>query len=45
MGHGYELDYGTQEASCEKIERIFQKVAGRRVIIFCTNREAFKSRL
>lgn len=44
-GHGYELDYGTQEASWEKIERIFQKVAGRDDIIFCTNREAFESRL
>lgn len=42
-GHAYELDYQSKEASWEKIERIFDRIAGRSDIFYCTNKEIFTS--
>ena len=40
-GHGYEFDFGTERCSWQQIERIFEKIAGRQDIIYCTNLQAF----
>lgn len=42
-GHTYELDYGTKEASWEKLETIFKLVSKREDLIFCTNAEFFEA--
>lgn len=42
-GHGYELDFGTPQCSWDQIERIFDKIAGKSDIIYCTNRQAFEN--
>jgi peptidoglycan/xylan/chitin deacetylase (PgdA/CDA1 family) len=41
-GHGYELDYGTERNSWQHIESIFEKIAGRQDIVYCTNVQAFE---
>ncbi len=40
-GHAYELDFNTKEASWDKIERLFDRIAGKEDILYCTNAEAF----
>ena len=42
-GRTHELDYGLREASWEKLERIFQLVAERKNIVYCTNAEAIQA--
>lgn len=40
-GHGYELDFGTAKASWKRIETLFDTIAGKDDILYCTNKEAF----
>lgn len=41
FGHGYEFDFGTEDSSWSKLERICEMVARRDDITFCTIQEAF----
>jgi hypothetical protein len=40
-GHAYEFDFGTERNSWRAIERICEKIAGRKDICYCTNQEVF----
>jgi peptidoglycan-N-acetylglucosamine deacetylase len=44
-GHGYELDFGTELASWERFEKFCEKIAGRKDIVYCTNKEAFEGHM
>ena len=39
--HSYEMDYGKGNASWDALERLFEAIAGRSDIVYCTNSEAF----
>lgn len=41
-GHGYECDLNTDRASWTRTERMFETLAGRDDITYCTNIEAFE---
>jgi Predicted xylanase/chitin deacetylase len=40
-GHSYEFDYGTDLCNWERIEKIFERIAGHNDIEYCTNQHAF----
>ena len=42
-GHSYEFDYGTPGNTWEHIERLFEAIAGRSDIVYCTNVEFLDS--
>lgn len=44
-GHGYECDYNTDRGSWERTIRMFEKLAGRDDLTYCTNIEAFEDHL
>ena len=44
-GHGYELDFSTEQANWERFEKFCEKIAGRDDIMYCTNKEAFEGRM
>lgn len=39
--HSYEMDYDKGNASWYALERLFESIAGRNDIVYCTNSEAF----
>ena len=39
--HSYEMDYEKGNASWDALERLFETIAGRSDIVYCTNSEAF----
>ena len=39
--HSYEMDYEKGNASWDALERLFEAIAGRSDIVYCTNSEAF----
>lgn len=39
--HSYEMDYEKGNASWYALERLFESIAGRNDIVYCTNSEAF----
>ena len=39
--HSYEMDYEKGNASWYALERLFESIAGRSDIVYCTNSEAF----
>ena len=39
--HSYEMDYDNGNASWYALERLFESIAGRNDIVYCTNSEAF----
>ena len=41
-GHGYELDYGTDQGSYERLERLFKMVHEAKDVCCVTNRELFE---
>lgn len=41
-GHAYELDFGTASCNWKRFEQFCEKIAGRKDIVYCTNREAFE---
>ena len=40
-GHSWEMEYGFRKCPEAQVERIFDKIAGKQDIIYCTNKEAF----
>ena len=40
-GHNWEMEYGFRKCPEAQLERIFDKIAGRQDIVYCTNKEAF----
>ncbi len=41
-GHGYELDFGSEYCSWKRFEQFCEKIAGRKDIVYCTNKQAFE---
>jgi hypothetical protein len=44
-GHSWEMDFGFLKFKCpeDKVRRIFDKIAGRPDIVYCTCKEAFEA--
>lgn len=43
-GHGYEMDFGSELCSWKRFEQFCEKIAGRKNIVYCTNKQAFEGR-
>lgn len=40
-GHSYEFDYASENSSWDHLKRVFEKISGRKDIVYCTNSFAF----